>query len=272
MIEPSIVDLQGLGQLRHDQPGALEQAAQQFESLIIGMMLKTARDAQLAEGLFDNSQSRQYLELMDQQVALELAQTGGFGFSEMIMDQLGATQPEAQSFQAATPADFMRELLPEARRVADTLGLDPKLLLAQAALETGWGQSLPRHADGRSSNNLFGVKAGPGWRGASVMQWTLENIDGVMTKQRDRFRAYASTAASFADYADLMTQSARYRPALTVSGDAEAYARQVASQGYATDPDYADKWLSIYRGALMNDTFKSAQVNHTAADTHTTDH
>lgn len=275
----SIVDVQGLAALKRgaaeQSPAALEEAAQQFESLIIGLMLKTARDAQLGDGLFDNSQSKQYLELMDQQVALELARKGGFGFSDMIIEQLGtrtvepAAEPSRAAFEAADPEQFVRELLPQARAAAERLGVDPKLLLAQAALETGWGRSLPRRGDGSSSNNLFGIKAGASWRGQSVSQWTLENIDGAMTRQRARFRAYESTSESFADYAALIAESPRYAPALESGGDPERYVREVVAGGYATDAAYADKWLSIYNGAELERAVSAAQGSPASADTMT---
>lgn len=272
---PSVVDFQGLAQLRlgasEGSPEALEEAAQQFESLIIGLMLKTARDAQLGDGLFDNSQSKQYLELMDQQVALELARKGGFGFSDMIVEQLSAAAPvpphKAESFEANGAAAFVRALLPQAEAASRRLGVDPKLLLAQAALETGWGRSLPKRVDGSSSNNLFGIKAGDSWRGPSVAQWTLENVDGAVTRQRAQFRAYSSAADSFDDYAALIAESPRYARALDAGAESSSYVREVVAGGYATDPDYADKWLSIYRGELLRDAVQAAQGTGIAADT-----
>lgn len=266
----SVVDIQGLAQLRcgaaEQNPAALEEAAQQFESLIIGLMLKTARDAQLGDGLFDNSQSKQYLELMDQQVALELARKGGFGFSDMIVEQLSAALPETESFEAADAEQFVRDLMPQARAAAERLGVDPKLLLAQAALETGWGRSLPRRADGSSSNNLFGIKAGGSWHGQSVAQWTLENVGGTVTRQREQFRAYSTAADSFADYAALIGESPRYARALEAGERPEHYVREVAAGGYATDPDYADKWLSMYRSEPLRRAVEAAQETGSPAD------
>jgi flagellar protein FlgJ len=154
----------------------------------------------------------------------------------------------------ATPEDFVREHLPDAERAAATLGVDAELLLAQAALETGWGSAMPRYPDGSAANNLFGIKAGASWEGPRVSRWTLEHNGGFAERRREQFRAYASTADSFSDYVELIRGSERYQAALTSADQAESYARGIADSGYATDPDYADKWLAIYRG----ETLKSA--------------
>src|SRR5690606_34209042 len=138
-------------------------------------------------------------------------------------------------------------LLPHAERAAERLGVDPKLLVAQAALETGWGASIPRLADGRSTHNLFGMKAGPAWREAKAGAWTLEIVDGMPERRRADFRAYASVAESFSDYADVIERLPRYADALRSAEDPEAYARALADAGYATDPHYAAKWLDVYR-------------------------
>jgi flagellar protein FlgJ len=311
---PAATDLTGLEQLRqraaHSDPGALKEAAAQFDALFIGMMLKSARAASLGKGIFDNEGSKQYLELMDDQVALELARKGGLGFGKMLLEQisphgteqgnaLGADDsPYTSSTQA--PADFaarlpallralssgdaveplggddngaataaaenapvgdvaehfVRRYLPDATAAARSLGIDPRLLLAQAALETGWGAATPQHPDGSSAHNLFGIKAGANWRGARVAHWTMEHMGGVAARKREVFRAYDRAAASFADYVDLIGGSSRYAEALSHSSDPEAYARAVSDAGYATDPDYADKWLSIYRGERLGDALR----------------
>jgi flagellar protein FlgJ len=306
---PAATDLAGLEQLRqraaHADPGALKEAAAQFDALFIGMMLKSARAASLGKGIFDSEASSQYLELMDDQVALELARKGGLGFGKMLLEQisprgaqtssgLGDASPytsstqTAATFAARLPAllralssgdsveplgddgqtatvaaegapaadsaeQFVRRYLPDATAAARSLGIDPRLLLAQAALETGWGAATPQHPDGRSANNLFGMKAGDGWGGARVAHWTMEHADGVTARKREVFRAYDHAAQSFADYVDLIGGSPRYAKALERSGDPDAYARSVAEAGYATDPDYAAKWLSIYHGERLGD-------------------
>ena len=291
---PSSVDLQALTELKQraarEDPAALAEAAVQFEALFIGLMLKSARDAALSDGLFDSSQTQQYLELMDQQVALDLARSGGFGFGKMLIEQLAPREqpvlaphetpprPAASRFPSGLPAtllpaspqphgatrndaadgpshgspsggsadEFVARFLPDATAAARKLGVEPRLLLAQAALETGWGEASPRHPDGRPTNNLFGIKAGASWQGAQAAHWTVENVDGVAERKRATFRAYPSSTASFADYVDLISNTPRYSAALEQAHDATGYVRAVTAAGYATDPSYADKWLSIY--------------------------
>jgi flagellar protein FlgJ len=323
-VAPSAIDLTGLDDLRRratrDDPAALAEAAVQFEALFIGMMLDSARSANLGGGLLDGPETGQYLELMDRQVALDMARHGGLGFGKLLLQQLtpgaghssqtpaspgaptaGTTRPlpppgaapqaaapvqplaalpaaqgaefptglpasmttlggdaAASSGVAPTPEDFVAQLLPEANAAAAALGVEPRLLLAQAALETGWGGAVPRHTDGASAHNLFGIKAGASWRGQRIAQWTLEHDNGVTERRRAAFRAYPTTAASFADYVDLISTTPRYANALASAGDPEAYARAISAAGYATDHAYADKWLAIYRGGRLDGALRSA--------------
>jgi flagellar protein FlgJ len=141
--------------------------------------------------------------------------------------------------------DFIRSLWPHARQVASELGVDPHALLAQAALETGWGRSVPCTAGGECSFNLFGIKAGGQWRGAQVAVPTLEYEGGVAVRKVERFRAYASAAESFRDYAKLIRDNPRYQDALNVGGDVAAFANALQRGGYATDPDYARKIVAV---------------------------
>jgi flagellar protein FlgJ len=290
---PTAVDLQGLAELKHraarEDPKALAEAAVQFEALFIGLMLKSARDASLGGGILDGQETQQYLELMDQQVSLELARHGGFGFGKLIVDQIGpdsaaavsdeptaafTLQPRAFRAHAArataaqptptdvvpaaaasadgTPESFVARFLDDATAAAHELGVEPRLLLAQAALETGWGAGGQQQADGASTNNLFGIKAGSSWRGARAAQWTIEHEDGVATRKRQDFRAYGSAGESFADYVHLIANTPRYAAALEQAHDAEGFAHAVTAAGYATDPDYAQKWLSIYHGDTLS--------------------
>ena len=150
------------------------------------------------------------------------------------------------------PAQFVADLWPEARAAAPKLGVSPGLLIAQAALETGWGKHTMKFDDGRSAFNLFGIKAGPDWSGPSLQRASLEFADGVLSSRVSRFRAYASPAESLADYVDFIHRSPRYAGALQAGGDDQAYIRAIHRAGYATDPDYADKVISILRGDLMS--------------------
>ncbi len=145
------------------------------------------------------------------------------------------------SFNPETPQAFVRQLWPQARQAADELGTRPEVLLAQAALETGWGQHMIRGTDGNNSFNLFGIKADAGWKGARVTTETIEFRDGLMRRERAQFRAYRSPQESFSDYVDFLKRNPQYHDALRQADDPQAFTRALADAGYATDPDYAGK-------------------------------
>ena len=145
-----------------------------------------------------------------------------------------------------TPQEFARALMPHARRVGAELNVDPRLLVAQAALETGWGKSIIRNGDGTSSHNLFNIKAHGGWDGPVAAARTFEYENGAMVKVRAGFRSYESFEASFRDYVEFLRSNPRYGEALQRTHDPEAFARALQEAGYATDPRYADKVMSIY--------------------------
>jgi len=135
---------------------------------------------------------------------------------------------------------FTSAVWPQAVAASGTTGIPPQFLVAHAALESGWGKSEPRFADGRSSYNLFGIKAGSNWQGATVEATTTEYVNGVAEKRVERFRAYGSYAESFRDYAQLLAQSPRYA-GVVGSRDAASFAQGLQRAGYATDPAYAAK-------------------------------
>jgi flagellar protein FlgJ len=174
------------------------------------------------------------------------------------LEALSGARP-VETTAEPTPAQFVTALLPEAQAAAAELGIEPRLLLAQAALETGWGRAVPQRGD-ESAHNLFGIKAGASWDGAAVEHWTQEHEGGVTVAQRERFRAYGSTAESFADYVDLIATARRYAEALDQAADPEAYARAVTKAGYATDPKYADKWLAIYNGDRLEHALRGVDL------------
>lgn len=148
--------------------------------------------------------------------------------------------------EAGNPREFIRALWPHARRAAAALDVPPEGILAQAALETGWGKHVMQQPDGRSSFNLFGIKADGRWQGEQVTKPTLEFRDGVMQPERAAFRAYDSLAEGVSDYARFLQDQPRYREALQAE-TGEAFAQALQRAGYATDPDYARKI-----GAIMN--------------------
>jgi peptidoglycan hydrolase FlgJ len=146
---------------------------------------------------------------------------------------------------SAQQLQFARALWPEAQQAAQQLGVSPVSLVAQAALETDWGRSMPRAASGATSNNLFGIKAGAAWSGASVQGDTQEYDSGTATAVKAQFRAYASPSQCFKDYVTLLQSNPRYAAALGTGGNTQAFATALQQGGYATDPAYAGKLTAV---------------------------
>ena len=136
---------------------------------------------------------------------------------------------------------FARDVWPHAERVAKKLGVAPEGVLAQAALETGWGRHVMPRGDGKSSLNLFGIKAGHGWSGDRVAKRTLEFDGGVARTEVAAFRAYDDVAATFDDYARLMVENPRYSEVSGHGSNVDRFASALQASGYATDPNYANK-------------------------------
>ncbi|ARP86944.1 flagellar assembly peptidoglycan hydrolase FlgJ [Bordetella genomosp. 9] len=140
--------------------------------------------------------------------------------------------------------DFVSQMASAAKAAERQSGVPARLILGQAALESGWGQREIRYPDGRTSYNLFGIKAGDSWKGKVVNVMTTEYEDGVPRKVMQPFRAYNSYEESFADYARLISDNPRYE-AVTQARDEYDAARRIQAAGYATDPRYADKLIGI---------------------------
>lgn len=273
-------DFSGLAALRararEDKEAALDQVSRQFESLFVQMMLKSMREASFGGGLLDSQQSDFYRDMYDKQIAMDMSGKQGIGLAEVIKRQIGggiaspyrdlnpqdyvgmpiSVQPVAVDAVAnaagaavdaapveldGSPESFLGRLWPAAEEAAGKLNLAPEALLAQAALETGWGRHVMQHRDGDSSHNLFGIKADSRWSGDKVHVSTLEYRDGVALKTRANFRAYESFEQSFSDYVDFVQRNPRYREALDKTGDPKAYFSALQQAGYATDPAYAEK-------------------------------
>lgn len=162
--------------------------------------------------------------------------------------------------------DFVAELWPHAQRAAQRLGVDPRVLVAQAALESGWGQNVMQQGNGQSSNNLFGIKADVRWDGEQVRAKTMEFRDGVLQREQAVFRAYASPAESMADYADFISSNPRYQDAIGTA-DPHRYALELQRAGYATDPAYARKIVSILNSNTFQDAVSQAQYRGQPAAT-----
>jgi flagellar protein FlgJ len=152
---------------------------------------------------------------------------------------------------AGQPRDFISEILPHARKVAQETGIPERFMLAQAALETGWGKHQIRRADNQPSFNLFGIKAGKNWQGRVIETVTTEYIDGKPQKIREKFRAYGSYEEAFRDYASLLQNNPRYTAVLK-SRSATAFAWGLQEAGYATDPQYAEKLLRIINSDALS--------------------
>ncbi len=160
-----------------------------------------------------------------------------------------ACPPDAP-LDCSSPEAFVRSIWPHAQKTAAELGVPAKALVAQAALETGWGRRLAGE-QGVSSQNLFGIKAGSRWQGQRVSSDTHEYIDGVRRSERAQFRAYDSPADSFADYASVLGNP-RYAAARGAGDDVHRFASALQQAGYATDPAYAAKIAAIADGATLN--------------------
>jgi flagellar protein FlgJ len=262
-----------------DAARAAPEVARQAEALFLGELLKTMRSSSLGQGLLDGPQSEMYRDLLHRQIAVQMSEHGGLGFANSIARAMGghaaSTAAPVQGpiglprglvglppisrtpASGGTSADFESQsafvtaLWPHAQRVGQALGIDGRVILAQAALETGWGERLPTTADGRSSFNLFGIKAS-GWDGAVARVPTLEYQDGALRRETANFRAYGSYAEAFDDYARFLTDNPRYRQALA-AGDAAGFAKGLQAAGYATDPAYASKILGVLGSPLLAD-------------------
>jgi len=161
-----------------------------------------------------------------------------------------AAVPTVSSEAPATAKDFVNRVWPHAVEASRSTGVPPQFLVAHSALESGWGRSEIRGADGAASYNLFGIKAGKSWTGRTVEAATTEYVEGKPQQVVERFRAYASYEEGFRDYANLLRGSSRFS-AVIGSQDGTEFARRMQQAGYATDPMYADKLSRIINGPTL---------------------
>ncbi len=242
-------------------------------------------NATFESGLMDSQNQQFYRQMTDEQMASELSASGSLGLADMIVAQLASNQNAEKSIQSKdadfeaimekidrartvnnnlpqqpvnakeiseplkemefdSPESFVMSMKPYAEKAARALGVDSSLILAQAALETGWGQKMVSKGE-QNSNNLFNIKAGNTWKGEKVRTQTLEYHDGVPVRESAAFRSYSSYAQSFDDYVRFLTENPRYSNALAHGGDNENFIRGIHKAGYATDPNYADKILTV---------------------------
>jgi flagellar protein FlgJ len=271
-------------------PEALKGAATQFEAMFINMMMKSMRDATPQDGILDNQQTRMFTGMLDQQMSQNLAKRGMGLADVLVRQlsaqntnaqalALGAEQggagtamPAAMDAAAmmktpgALPApvagagsgasqaphvrSFREKLASHAAEAEKVTGVPAKFMLGQAALETGWGKRVIRNADGSTSHNLFGIKAGAGWKGKVATAVTTEYVNGHAHQRVEKFRAYNSYADAFKDYAGMLKSNPRYEKVLAHGGDASTFAHGLQRAGYATDPLYAAKLSRIIKHSL----------------------
>lgn len=263
-----------------------------FVQMMLKSMRK-AQDAMAdKDSPFNSQQVKFYRDMHDQQLSVDLSARGNMGIADIIVQQLSpnkegfmpasairdnanlagmvrqasASQPSGKAEPASdvsgpsklpvfsSPSDFVQKLLPAAQEIADSLGIDAKALIAQAAVETGWGKYVIHDGQGKNSHNLFGIKADKNWQGDSTSIATVEFKDGVATRQKAAFRSYDSFTDGLKDYLSFVNDNPRYKNAVNSAADAQTYFGELQKAGYATDPQYADKIMSV----LNSDTFKAA--------------
>lgn len=172
--------------------------------------------------------------------------------------------PLAPAKKAFSSADeFVNAMLPMAKEAADRIGVDPRYLVAQAALETGWGKSVMRAQDGSSSHNLFGIKASSSWKGDSARAITSEFRNGEMVKETAQFRSYDSYKDSFHDLVTLLQSNNRYQDVVKSADNPEQFVRELQKAGYATDPNYASKISQIAKQMTSYQNYAAAGVSTT---------
>lgn len=278
----SFVDIRH--QMGQDGKDPVREAAAQFEALFIQTLMKNMREASLGEGIFDSEQHKLYQGMLDQQFAIKMASGEGIGIAEMLARQLGAGDSTTATHNAVevtgpvfpasgrvagtyhsgpaaeagnkpafdSPESFVRELWPHVKKVASELGVEARSVIAQAALETGWGKYVPKNSDGTSSLNFFGIKADKTWNGDSVTKTTLEFDGETLSPETGHFRAYDSVAESVRDYLEFLTSNPRYEAVGSTDGSPEAFGRSLSDTGYATDPEYAAKIARVATSERMD--------------------
>ncbi|MEO6743991.1 MAG: flagellar assembly peptidoglycan hydrolase FlgJ [Caldimonas sp.] len=273
-----IADSRSLDALRstasRDPKAVVREAAKQFEALFLQQLMKSMRESNISSGMLDNAGTKLGNEMLDTQFANKMTGLPG-GLGEMIARQLErqitgvsvgptTTSPPAASLPTVDAgadlpvsqrqADFLRLHQGTASQAELHSGIPAAFMVAQAAHESGWGRREIRNADGSSSHNLFGIKAGAGWNGPVAEVTTTEYVGGEPQKVTARFRAYASYAESFQDYARMIKESPRYAgvfaQATSASASPQAFALGLQRAGYATDPAYADKLTRVINTTL----------------------
>ena len=253
---------------QQDPQESLKQVAKQFEGIFLNMMLKSMRDASFGDPLFDSDQSEMYQDMFDKQLATDMTTGKGIGLADALVLQMkkyvpgdskiDSNEPDIKTLDMKTPRtdpfilnreltyfknseEFVSTMLPYAEDAAQKLGVSPNVLVAQAALETGWGNSIGKLYNGKTSYNLFNIKAGANFDGQQYAKQTVEYNDGLAKVEKASFRAYNSFQESFDDYVNFIQSNPRYDSALNEASDSKRYIEGIHKAGYATDPKYAEK-------------------------------
>jgi peptidoglycan hydrolase FlgJ len=275
LTSPLSIDVRPLDSLKArasvDPQASAREAAKQFEALFMNELVKSMR-ASVPGNDLDNAGSQLGTEMLDKQLAGQLTGMKG-GLSEAILKQLErqmgltpgpipstrsanntpepiAARPQTTRIPQTGAAGFVQQHSEAARAAEAATGIPAAFMISQSALETGWGRKEIKHADGGTSFNLFGIKAGPNWKGPVAEITTTEFIDGKAQKVVAKFRAYSSYAESFQDYARLMKGSPRYAKVVENAASAQGFAQGLQRAGYATDPAYADKLSKVINTTL----------------------
>ncbi len=254
---------------KQDPNASLKEVARQFESIFINMVMKSMRDASFGDPLFDSNQSEMYQEMFDKQIALDMSKGKGLGLADALVMQMKQYVPEnknsvgsvtsiqqplkdpfilqRENTTFSSPEQFVNTIQPYAEVAAEELGVDVNVLIAQAALETGWGKAIGKLPDGSSSYNLFNIKAQRGYDGDKYVKQTIEIDNGVAKTEIAAFRSYNNYQESFDDYVSFIKNNPRYAEALNVSEDSFKYIDSIQRAGYATDPHYAEKIKNVMK-------------------------
>jgi len=278
-------DMSGLAKLRaqasQKSPEANKEVARQFEALFIQTMLKAMRQASQLGETTDGEQTRFYQDMYDKQIALDLARKDGIGLAAIIERQLAgpvaadavlqaeampqitrkSTQNTPVPWMPASQEAFIQELWPHAEKSAKELGVSADVLIAQAALETGWGKKMIHDPQGGNAFNLFGIKANKFWQGEHINVPTIEYRDGIAQREHASFRSYASLSESMDDYVTFLQQNPRYQQALEKAGNSEGFLMELQQAGYATDPAYAEKISNIMNRDSFSKTVSELRLS-----------
>ncbi|EPZ8122878.1 flagellar assembly peptidoglycan hydrolase FlgJ [Yersinia enterocolitica] len=275
-------------EVKSNSQEGIKEAAKQMEGMFIQMMLKSMRDASFKDGLMHSQASDMFTSMYDQQLSQNIADQSKMGFADMMIKQMGGETTAVQSIPGTAPAPyslnmglikrqhiapmaapkneretvaftdrteknthFISRMLGPAIAAAKKSGIPHQLIIAQAALESGWGNKEIATTNGKPSHNIFGIKATPDWKGATTEITTTEYINGSAQKVKAVFRVYPSYSEALSDYTSLLMNNPRYQN-VAQSPSPEHAAHALQSGGYATDPSYAKKLISIIQQVKGN--------------------